>query len=442
MAPEVESVPATGELPHRADVIVIGGGIVGASTALFLRRKGLSVALCEKGRIAGEQSSRNWGWCRAMGRDVREIPLIQESLRLWRRMDTLVGHDVGFRTSGILYLCDTHAEMEKYRPFLRAAEKHQIGSKLITEAEAQQLVPGLNRKVAGALYTASDGRAEPARAAPAIARAFAAEGGTVLTGCAVRTVETAAGRVCGVVTERGPVAADAVVLAGGAWSRLFAGNLGLQLPALNVLGSVLRTQPIESGPTTSAAGSDFAFRKREDGGYSVAHGGLSTFDITPDAFRLFRAFLPALWKERGGLHLRLSQRFLDDWRIPRRWAADAVSPMERIRILDPDPSRKLLDTALAAFKKLHPAFAGAREAARWGGLIDVTPDAVPVISDVSSLPGFFVASGFSGHGFGIGPGAGRLMSELVAGDDPVVDPAPFRLSRFSDGTPIRLDGGF
>jgi glycine/D-amino acid oxidase-like deaminating enzyme len=66
-------------------VVVIGGGIIGASTALFLRRKGLSVVLCEKGRIGGEQSSRNWGWCRAMGRDVREIPLIQESLRLWRR---------------------------------------------------------------------------------------------------------------------------------------------------------------------------------------------------------------------------------------------------------------------------------------------------------------------------------------------------------------------
>jgi glycine/D-amino acid oxidase-like deaminating enzyme len=73
--------------------------------------------LCEQGRIGGEQSSRNWGWCRAMGRDVREIPLIQESLRLWRRMDALVGRDVGFRTSGILYLCETEAEMRKYEPF-------------------------------------------------------------------------------------------------------------------------------------------------------------------------------------------------------------------------------------------------------------------------------------------------------------------------------------
>ena len=70
----------------------------------------------------------------------------------------------------------------------------------------------------------------------------------------------------------------------------------------------------------------------------------------------------------------------------------------------------------------------------WGGVIDVTPDAVPVISAVDTLPGFFIATGFTGHGFGIGPGAGRLMAELVTGETPVVDPTPFRYSRFTDGS--------
>jgi glycine/D-amino acid oxidase-like deaminating enzyme len=442
MSPAVDLVRASADLPASVDVVVIGGGIIGTSTALFLQRKGLSVALCEKGRIAGEQSSRNWGWCRAMGRDVREVPLIQESLRIWQRMDQLVGHDVGYRTCGILYLCDSKAEMEKYGPWLEHARRHQIGSRLISEADVQALMPGFSRKVAGALHTPSDGRAEPARAAPAIARAFAAGGGTVLTGCAVRTVETAAGRLSGVITEKGPMAAGAVVLAGGAWSRLFCGNMGLHLPQLKVLGSVLRTEPIEGGPEVSSAGSDFAFRKRADGGYSVAHGSLSTFDVTPDGFRLFAAFLPALRSEWRGLRPRVSSRFLAEWREARRWAADAVSPFEKDRVLDPAPNHKLLDVAFSAFRRVHPAFADAREAERWGGLIDVTPDAVPVISEVAALPGFFVATGFSGHGFGIGPGAGRLMADLVAGDAPVVDPAPFRFSRFGDGSPIMLDGGF
>ena len=73
-------------------------------------------------------------------------------------------------------------------------------------------------------------------------------------------------------------------------------------------------------------------------------------------------------------------------------------------------------------------------AQQWAGMIDVTPDAVPVISAVDSLPGFFIATGFSGHGFGIGPGAGRLVADLVTGSDPIVDPTPFRLTRFSDGS--------
>jgi glycine/D-amino acid oxidase-like deaminating enzyme len=97
---------------------------------------------------------------------------------------------------------------------------------------------------------------------------------------------------------------------------------------------------------------------------------------------------------------------------------------------------------LANVKAAFPALQGARIAQHWAGLIDVTPDAVPVISSVETIPGFFVATGFSGHGFGIGPGAGRLIADLVGGDEPVVDPAPFRLSRFSDGSKIRIEAGF
>ncbi len=116
---------------------------------------------------------------------------------------------------------------------------------------------------------------------------------------------------------------------------------------------------------------------------------------------------------------------------------DEVSPFELIRILDPEPSNSTLDEALARLKEMFPAFAPAQVAERWGGLIDATPDAVPVISDISKVPGLYLASGFSGHGFGIGPGAGKLMAQLVTGEVPCVDPAPFRFGRFLDGTKPR-----
>src|SRR2546429_4638357 len=106
MAPRVDPVRSDDALPTRADVVIIGGGIIGTSAALFLAQKGISVALCEKGHIAGEQSSRNWGWCRKMGRDPRELPLIIESLRLWQGVNALAGAETRFRPAGGMYLAE------------------------------------------------------------------------------------------------------------------------------------------------------------------------------------------------------------------------------------------------------------------------------------------------------------------------------------------------
>jgi glycine/D-amino acid oxidase-like deaminating enzyme len=434
MAPRVDPVPSDAALPARAGVVIVGGGIIGASTALFLARKGIPTVLCEKGHIAGEQSSRNWGWCRKMERDPRELPLIIESLKLWQGMNAMVEAETGFRQSGIAYLCANEAEMDAHEQWLDYARPYQLDTRLIGGDEVARLLPGMTRRWAGALYTASDGRAEPQKAAPAIAAAARRHGATIMTGCAVRGIETEAGRVVAAVTEKGRVACDSVVLAGGAWSRLFCGNLGLFLPQLKVLGSVMRTAPVEGGPECSASGDGFGYRKRLDGGYTVSSLHSNVVDIVPDSFRLARIFLPVARQKRNDLQLRLGRRFLEEWRTPRRWALDGPSPFERVRVLDPEPSRAMLDKAQANIAEHFPVFKNVAIAERWGGLIDVTPDAVPVISPVQALPGFFVATGFSGHGFGIGPAAGRLMADLVTGDAPLVDPAPFRFERFTDGS--------
>ena len=230
MAPRVDPVATDETLPARADVVIIGGGIIGTSTALFLAQRGVSVALDEKGHIAGEQSSRNWGWCRKMARDPREIPLIIESLRLWQGMNEMVEAETGFRTCGIMYLAETPEDIARLETWLEHAREYQLDTHLIDSAEVAERLPGLAKKWAGGLYTPSDGRGEPQMAAPAIAQAARRHGAKILTGCAVRGIETAAGRIAGVVTEKGRIACGSVVLAGGAWSRLFAGNLGVELP--------------------------------------------------------------------------------------------------------------------------------------------------------------------------------------------------------------------
>lgn len=441
MAPRMDTVATDTDLPHRTSVVVIGGGIAGISTALFLAQKGIPVVVCEKGQVGAEQSGRNWGWTRVMGRDEREIPLGIESMRLWRGMDRMVEGETGFTQCGIAYLCETDRAVASHEAWLEKARPYQVESRMIGVDEVAALYPGLAVPVKGALYTPGDGRAEPQKATPAMAAAVRRAGGIVLQRCAVRGVETTAGRISGVVTERGPIACDSVVLAGGVWSRLFAGNIAtsrgdIDLPQLKVLGSVFRTEPVPGGPQSSVGGLPFSIRRRADGGYNIARRNNSLSEITPDSFRLFAQFLPSYrksWREVK-LRLRLGGRFMEEWRTRRRWKLDETTAFEQVRILDPVPDDSGIARAEAELAALFPAFAGIKVAETWGGLMDVTPDTVPVIGPVDSLPGFFIASGFSGHGFGIGPGAGRLMADMVAGDTPVVDPAPFRFGRFADGS--------
>ena len=440
--PYVVPVHGDADLPERVDVVVVGGGIIGCSTALELVESGLSVALCEKGGIGREQSSRNWGWVRISRRDPREVPLMAEALRIWQGLDARIGRDTGYRRAGIIFTCGSDEQYAQHERCNRNLEGYQVESRMISGQEFRTMFPGSTLDLKGALYTGADGRAEPQKAAPAIAEAARDRGAHVLTECAVRGIETEAGAISGVVTERGPIRCRAVVLAGGAWSNLFAGNAGIDFPQLKVMNSVLRTKPLEGGPEQAIWHSDFAIRKRQDGGYTIASGHENIVSIVPASFRYARAFLPALMKEWRSLNFRVGLRFLDEARIATRWSLDEPSPFEYNRVLDPVPSQRLSNRAMAAAIRAFPALAQAEIAQRWAGYIDVTPDAVPVISGVDKVPGFYIASGFSGHGFGIGPAAGRLMADLITNRTPLVDPRDFRFGRFSDGSKIELISGF
>jgi glycine/D-amino acid oxidase-like deaminating enzyme len=440
--PYVVPVHGDAELPKAVDVVVIGGGIIGTSTALELVEQGLRVALCEKGGIGHEQSSRNWGWVRISRRDPREVPLMAESLRIWADLNRRTGRETGFKKAGIVFTCATEAAFADHERWNKNLEGYQIDSRMLSAAEFKAKFPGSDMKLAGALYTADDCRAEPQRAAPAIAEAARDKGAHILTECAVRGLQLSGGSLSGVVTERGEIACKAVVLAGGAWSNLFMGNNGLDLPQLKVMNSVMRSAPLEGGPEEAIWASGFAIRKRLDGGYTIADGFQNMVDIVPSSFRYAKAFMPAFMHEWRSLRFRLGGRYFDELRIPRRWSLDEASPFEYNRVLDPVPSKAMADAALARLKKAFPVFEKVEITQRWAGMIDVTPDAIPVIDAIDAIPGFHLATGFSGHGFGIGPAAGRLMADIVTGRPPIVDRHHFRFSRFTDGSKLELISGF
>ncbi|UWU73837.1 FAD-binding oxidoreductase [Bradyrhizobium huanghuaihaiense] len=426
--PELVITPQ--ELPAKVDVVVIGGGIIGVSTALSLVERGVSVALCEKGLIGAEQSSRNWGWVRQMGRDPAELPLAIESLRLWRGMNARIAGETGFRQTGIAYLCDTDADVAMHEEWLKHAAPLGLDSRLVSGEALKTLIPGATKPFRAALHTPSDGKAEPFIAVPAMARAAAAKGAHILTNCAVRSIERSAGRVSGCVTERGEIRCSSVVLAGGAWSRLFAGNMGIDLPVLKILGSVVRLSSVDGVPDFAVGAGNFAFRRRLDGGFTVAQRNANIAPITPDSFRLFCDYTPTLIKSWNELTLRIGGQFFRELSMARSWRSDEVTPFEQVRILDPDPSWRFVRGGVRHLREAFPTFGDAKITKVWAGLMDVTPDAVPVMAPVGSVPGFYLATGFSGHGFGIGPGAGALMADLVTGSTACVDPAPFRIERF------------
>jgi len=201
--------------------------------------------------------------------------------------------------------------------------------------------------------------------------------------------------------------------------------------------SVARTAPAREILEGEAWCPAIAIRRRADGGYTVAHGGSFLHSLTPDTLRYARKFWPAFLQGHDSIRVRLGSGFLEALRTPSNWTMDEVSPFERQRMLHPEPEKQVLGQMQAALARCFPEIAPAAFVETWGGIIEASPDVLPVISQVDGHDGFLVASGFSGHGFGIGPGAGKLIADMVRGVADRNEVRSFRLQRFFDGSPIR-----
>lgn len=435
MSPIVERIPSDERLPAAADVVIVGGGIVGCATAYFLAKRGVSVALVEKGHVGCEQSSRNWGWCRQQNRDAREMPLSVVAMQQWDKLAQEIGRDLGFRRCGLIYATHDESALAQWENWRPIAEEYGVDTRMLSAAEAAEHIPPTRRKWLGGLHSVADGKAEPALAAPVLAEGARALGATIHQQCAAYGLDMANGRVVGVHTEKGLIKANAVLCAAGAWASRFLRPHGISFPQASVRQTALRTKPtVNVGEALYSP--DFAMTRRLDGSYTLAISGRATIDITPQGIRYSREFMPQFRRRLKVVRLGIGRSFFSGPESLSALLTNDDRIFERTRVFEPPPMDWLVRQVLDNVRGTFPQLADIEVDSVWGAAVDCTPDAVPVISPVDQTDGLFLAAGCSGHGFGMGPGIGFLAAQMIVNDALCIDPAPFRLSRLVDGSKL------
>jgi sarcosine oxidase subunit beta len=373
----------------RREVVVIGGGISGTAAAYELARAGARVTLVEQRALAGMASGWTLAGVRQSGRHPAELPLATAAVRRWGELAEELGAAVEYRREGNLRLARTPAEI----PIIEAivTEQRALGLDLAflpDNRAVREIAPALAESVLAASFCPSDGHANPIATVRAFADAAARHGAEIRTGTVITAIDARGGKVRGVRTADGGIAADAVVVAAGVYSGELVKPLDIDLPLQIGHVAVVQTVPLPPliAQVLGTAGADFAGRQEVGGNFRFTGGGMPW---------------PQTLADLGAG---------DDLVLP---------PMGRVT------------AAIERAVVVLPALAEARVARVWGGLLDLTPDALPVIERSPDIDGLVIAAGFSGHGFCLGPVTGQIMRDLVLEGGTAYPIAPFRGDRFA-----------
>jgi sarcosine oxidase, subunit beta len=375
----------TAELPASASVVVVGGGVIGVSIAFHLAEAGVrDVVLLERDALGSGSTVKAAGGVRAQFSDELNVRLAARSLELLGRFGERPGQEIDLHRVGYLWLLDGQRDVEAFERSVELQNRLGVPSRMLDVEQAVRLSPYVRGDgLLAAAFSPDDGHCTPESVVLGYASAARRLGARLLTGCAVTAVRTSGGEVTGVVTDRGEVRTGTVVCAAGAWSAALGDMAGVELPVVPLRRQVVVTGPVPDVPPDLPMTIDFAtslYFHREGRGLLV---GMSDPDEQP-GFSVSRS---------------------DGW-LPR--LSDAVERR----------APRLLDAGLAS---------------GWAGLYEVTPDANALVGEVPDLSRFLYATGFSGHGFVMGPVMGEVVRDLVLGAPPAFDVGPLDARRFRDG---------
>ncbi|PRY48927.1 sarcosine oxidase subunit beta [Geodermatophilus tzadiensis] len=371
------------QLPPSASVVVIGGGVVGLATAYELARAGVrDVVLLERDSFGSGSTCRAAGGVRAMFSDPVNVTLGARSLETFRDFPARFGQDVDFAQVGYLFLLSTPAEVEDFTAAVALQNDLGVPSRVVDVAEAQRLSPLVaGEGLLAAAWSPTDGHCTPESVVLGYAAAARQAGATLVPHCAVTGIDVAEGQVTGVRTRAGRVQTDAVVVAAGPWSAEVGRLAGIELPVEPLRRQILVTEPVPGLDPHTPFTIDFAtsfYFHREGAGVLM---GMSDPDETP-GFRLTRseAWLPRLGE---------------------------------------------------AVERRAPALASVGITGGWAGLYEMTPDHNALIGRSAEVEGLLYATGFSGHGFLMGPAVGEVVRDLYLGRETLVDVAGLDVRRFA-----------
>ena len=413
-----------------ADVVIIGGGIVGCATAYYLAKRGISVIVLERGGVASEQSSRAWGFVRQQGRHDSEVPMAAEASRVWPELGGELQADLEYVRRGILVIAETLGDIARIEDGARVAQRHGLDTRLLNADELRAMLPELNGPWRSAIYTEGDGHAEPRKVTEAFARAAGRRGAVFLSDTAALGIEITNGRVTGVDTRNRRIRAGAVLCAAGIGTPAILASVGISLPLQVIRTFVGETH--ETKPFSPMAGWSpyVSFRPTQRGTFYIGTGYRDTgteYDVTPSSLRHMKYFLPTYRENWRYVRPRLGQEFLSDLVQTLRGGVAEKPPPE------PGINRGRIDFIERRFYELFPHLHGLGLKRTWAGRIDLTPDLLPIMDKFEKPGGLYIGAGFSGHGFALGPVTGRLLSELIAEGRPSLDIRAFRSSRFKEG---------
>lgn len=371
------------------DVLIIGGGISGVAAAYELARRGYSVVLIEKGELASMASGWTLGGVRQSGRHSAELPLAMAAVRRWEQLNEELEADTQYRQHGNLRLARTPEEVDIISSIVE--EQRALGLEIYfcpDNRSVCEIAPALSEHVLAASYCPTDGHANPIATVQAFAVAAQKYGARIMTHTLAERIVVAGGRVQGIQTNQGDFPADVVVITAGIYSAQLCQKIGLSFPMCHVHVSAVQTIPLPPilAQVLGVANADFAGRQEVD----------------------------------GRLRMTVST---GPWQHPNR-------PLTSDDI---QPPAYMVSTIIERGSYVLPAVREARIHRVWGGLLDMTPDGLPVIDRPSTIDGLVIAAGFSGHGFCLGPITGQLIAELVSDSPPSCPLEPFRIDRFQQG---------